>query len=66
MATVSCKLLVRVLSTATAVSTPALSLGPAQIFVQLSGLEKLVGVEGQSSFAQSNRSSYQFTAEPKE
>jgi len=39
--------LVCALSTATAVSTPAFSLGPAGIFVQLSGLEKLIRVESQ-------------------
>lgn len=66
MATVQQTFLVCALRTATVVSAPAPSLGPAQIFVQLSGLEKLTGVEHQPFFAQSNRSSYQFTTQLKE
>lgn len=66
MATVPQTLSVCALSPATVVSTPAPSLGPAQIFVQLSGLEKLTGVEHQPFFAQSNRSSHQFSTQLKE
>lgn len=63
MAAVSRTHLVYALSSATVASTPALSLGPARVFVQLSGLEKLIGVEHQPFFAQGNRSSYQFTTQ---
>lgn len=63
MAAVSQTHLVCVLSSATVVSTPILSLGPARVFVQLSGLEKLIGVEHQPFFAQGNRSSYQFATQ---
>lgn len=51
MATVPWTLLVGALSTATVVSTFfVLFLGPPQILVQLSGLEKLIGVENQPFF----------------